>query len=481
MIDDDGTGFTLNIREPKGGATVRTFSNRSGKEGVADGISASAHPKNGCDTLDFNGVPDTIKLTGGEVVQAFIQDQTGIYAVFFGAAVPGNLDDPAPGPRPYQASARLLLLATACRCENYRNQDTALIAYDVVSKYRHPAISARPEDFPPSGTVLDEFKAKGPVASVLDELLELTEDPDYGAGLDPTGYCFFRPNALKIKVGYTALDANTMEVSKNTISTATLWQLESEPAISPWAGSYVPTEVEHLSVPDPALHQHYGYESVRPAPQSALAPIFEAAFTAVGFSTPEAALAGTPGVSARTGTSVSIFTLVNEDVDAFGVQLLYRRDDAVGPVLFRASAGLVYYEVELPKSEGVMKPLRLPLPPHSGPFVKWDTFRLTVPAGGVFEVQEFFPLRLDTDKLDSAARAVVPELRPEQIVRKGVHANAAYVTLENAPRGARELPSAGLRYAWTPKGRAETVIDLGVSAYDGDPTKTNFVKSYYRS
>jgi len=476
------SGYRLNIMSPKGGSTLRTLSNRPDEEGIAEGIAASAHPRNGCDTLDFQGVPDTIKLSGGEVVRAFIEDEGGIHGVFFGAMTVGDTDEPAEGPVPYQASARILLLATACRGDRYKAQDTATIALDVVTKYRHASLNVRAEDFPPSGTVLETFTASGQLAEVLDQLIELTENPDYGSGLDPTGYVFFKPNALVIEVDYTDTDYEDMSTSGNTITTATLWALQREPAITPWAGAYVPRELSHLSVPDMALHERYGYERVKPIPDSALVPVYLAANTSVGFDNPLNALTqGATTPSVRSGTSTSTFTVLNVDPTVCGVQILYRRDEAVGPVLFRATAGLVYYEVELPKSDGAMKPLTLPLPPHESGFVAWDSFKITVPAGGTFELQQFYPLRLDTGRLDATAKPVVPERRPGQIAQAGIRPNAAGIKLKNAPRGQQDVPSAGVHWGWTPSGGAETVTDLEVSAYEVDPSRTEFVRGYYRS
>jgi hypothetical protein len=113
---------------------------------------------------------------------------------------------------------------------------------------------------------------------------------------------------------------------------------------------------------------------------------------AASFLNPTNALTkGAATSSVRNGTGTSTFTLPNDDPSVYGVQLLYRKDDAVGAVLFRATSGSVYYEVELPKSDLAMKLQRLPLPPHESGFVKWDSFRITVPAGGTFELQQSTP------------------------------------------------------------------------------------------
>jgi hypothetical protein len=71
-------------------------------------------------------------------------------------------------------------------------------------------------------------------------------------------------------VDYAETDYQSQETSGNTISTATLWTLKKEPGISPWAGAYVPKELNHLSVPDAALHERYGLRVLAGDPGSAL-------------------------------------------------------------------------------------------------------------------------------------------------------------------------------------------------------------------
>lgn len=484
MTTTNKSRYSVAIMSPKGGPTLRELSSEPGGEGISAGISASAHPLTGCDTLNFSGVRDLVALRGGEVLQVFIEDEVGLHSVFFGAVVVGNVEEPTDAPVNYEASARILLLATAARADRYRVQDTATIAYDLATKYRHPSLKIREEDFPPSGTVLDSFRATGQLADALDELVGLTDDPSVGAGVSPDGFVYFKSNSLAVDVDYRDTDYEEMPTSGNTIVTASVWSFDEQPGVTPWAGPYVPKPLLYVSVPDVQLHEQYGYERLRPIPPSAFSLVNLATFTAVGFAAPENAVTfGATTPSERTGTGTSTFTIANTDEGVFGVQLLYRRDDAVGPVLFRATpaSGGAYYEVELPKSDGVMKELPLPLPPHDGPFTRWSSFRITVPAGGIFMIQEFYPFRLDTNKLDLIDRAVVPEQLPGQIVQRGIQPLAAKINLTNAPRGLREAPSAGLRWAWSPETGAATVTDLETSAYDLDPRKTKRVEGYYRA
>jgi hypothetical protein len=99
------SGYRLNIMSPKGGISLRSFTNEKGGEGLADGLVASANPYSFCDTLNFSGVRDLVALEGGEVVQAFVQDDVGLHPVFFGAVIQGDTSEPAEGVVPYEASA----------------------------------------------------------------------------------------------------------------------------------------------------------------------------------------------------------------------------------------------------------------------------------------------------------------------------------------------------------------------------------------
>lgn len=471
--------FILRIADATGSFGPKEFTDLKGAEGVADGVVCKVDPFSGVDTIDWTGRPDLLGLAKGEVVQVFIRDATGLHPVGYGALITGHSVEPSDKLEAYQASARALLVGSTCRSDRYRNQDTAVIAFDLVSKYRHAALKVRASDFPASGTVLPEFAARGQLGEVLDKLVEATANPYIGAGVDPTGYIFFKVNDSILEVEYADTDYQNMPMSSGSITTATLWTLELPPSVTPWGGAYLPKPYTYLSIPDAALHEQYGYTRDRDLPLNALQRIPDSDFSASGISNPANAVAASPTVPAtRNASVVGTMTLTNDDPLVMGVHVLYKTSEDAGAVTLRANCG-VLYEVTLPNTKGELQPLDIPLTPHEGAFSHWSSFRLTAAAAGTVELWGFYPLRVDTARLDAIAPVVVPEQRPAMTAQKGIQPNPAIVRLLNGPRGTRDVPNAGQRWVWTPQGGAETVRDLEVSAFQ-DEAKLTKVSGYYR-
>lgn len=478
------SGYVVKVLSPTGEPTERVFTEGPEGSGIADGIAAAVHPITGCDTLEFSGRPDLLDLEGGECVQAWIRDRTGVlHPVFYGAIIPNTTTAPSAGVESYQANARTLLVGTACDGEMYKNLDTASIAYDFVSKHRHASLKVRAADFPNSGTVLPEFTAVGQLGEVLDELIAATENADYGSGVDPEGWVFFRPNSTVLEVPYVEADYAPLPNTAPSITTAVRHVYREPPLITPWSGAYVPRPFTHLSIPDAELHAKFGYIRTREIPAYAFQAIPEASYVVTVFTVPANAVALTPTTpSVNGGVNVGTFTLQNTDPLVLGVRLLYRTAEGAGTLRFRAFCG-VLYDVELPNTKGELQEINIILPPHSGVFTLWNTFKLTTTNGsGDTELHSFHLLRVDTEKLDATTPVVVPERSPSQLVRDGIGSNPARIKLLNGPKGTRKVGNSGVRYVWTPTGGDQTVTDLAVSAMQNEfSSRDEFVRGYYRS
>lgn len=472
-------GYLVRVADALGNFDVKQFDDKE-HIGIADGIVADAAAQTGVGTLSFNGRPDLLNLEKGEVLQAWIEDE-GLKPVFYGALITSHKGTAAEGAKGYQASARALLIGSACLGERYRLQDIADIARQIVTLHKHPALKVRVGDFVTTGTVLDKFDATGSLAEVLDELLELTENPDYGTGIDENGYVFFRPNTLKRTIDYEDTDYRDTPLGGGAISTATVWTLETEPAITPWGGAYVPRPFTHVSVPEPGLHEQYGYRRARFLPLNALRRVIEPNYTSSGFTNPANALDENDATFALRGASTQgVFTLNNISPLVMGVRIVYRTTEDAGTVRLRANCG-VLYDVELPNSKGEVQPLDIILTPHDGTFTAWTTFRLTANAGGTMELYGFHSLEVNTDYLDGISLAIVPEQRPGQIVEEGIKDVPAIVELKNAPRGTYEMPCDGVARTWNPQDGARTVTNIGITQEEADAEgKTVRIQGYYR-
>ena len=473
--------YQLDILEPTGKQPIKSL--HPGEYGIEDGISGSADPYTGCDTLTFTGRPDYVPAHGGEIARAFITDEKGIHPVFYGAFIQADPGDPDENTKPYEANARTLLLGSACPPLRYRNQDTAAIAFDAASRCAHPALTVRPQDFVTSGTVLDTFdtwSTDGSLADILDALVEATENPNYGGGIDPSGRVFFQPNTTVLELNYEDTDYDDLESTATTITTAVLWTYAEEPSISPWGGAYKPRPFFYTSVPDAELHERYGYTRARKVPAYALLEGYNTAYTSSNFANPAGAVSGGTSPAIRTAGTTGTYTLTNDDPLVMGIRVEYQTSEDAGAVRLRASCG-VLYDAELPNTKGELQTVDIPLTPHEGAFTKWNSFRLTAAAGGAMSLFGFYPLQVNTSILDSAAQPVVPEQRPGQATVNGIGVIPAFIRLKNAPRGDIELPCAGLRWTSNDQEAASTVYDLGQSAYEAESEgRVNKVKSYYR-
>lgn len=473
--------YLIEVLEPLGKQVITSFT--PAKPGIADGFVASADPYIGCIDLNFEGRPDFIPVYGGEVVRAFIQGDAGFVAVFFGSFTQADPGDPNEDIKPYAADARTLLLGSACPPLRYRLQDTAAIAYDVAVRSRHPALTVRPQDFVPSGTVLDEFNTfstDGSLADILDALIAATESPDYGAGIDPNGRVFFKPNTSVLTLPYDAGSYTDLSSIATAITTAVLWTLADEPSISPWGGAYKPLPYSHTSISDAAAHERYGYVRPRALPAYALEEGYNTSYTSSNFTNAGGAVSGGTSPATRNSGTIGNYTLSNDDTAVMGVRVRYQTSEDAGTVRFRATCG-VLYDVELPNTKGEIQTIDLILTPHEGAFTKWDTFRITANSGGTMSLHGFYPLRVNTDLLDATAPLVIPEQRPAQIPVQGIGILPAYLKLSGSPRGESELPCAGLKWTWNNAEGAATVYEIGASAYEVDEGKNIKVRGYYRS
>lgn len=472
--------YKLDVFDPLGKVLIRSFA--PDVYGIVDGIAGSADPYTGCDTLTFQGRPDLVPIHGAEIFRAYIFDDAGVHAVYFGAAIKADPGDPDADTKPYEGNARTLLLGSACPPKKYRNMDTAAIALDVATRSAHPALTVRAQDFVNSGTVLDTFQTwdtDGSLAGIFDALTEATENPNYGGGIDPSGRLFFRPNETVLELDYADTDYDDMETTATTITTAVLWTYSTEP-YGDYGGAYKPVPFFYTSIPDAELHERYGYTRPRKLPEYALLEGYNTAFTSSNFSNPGGAVGAGTGPATRNSGTTGNYTLNNDDPLVLGVRVKYQTSEDAGAVRLRASCG-VLYDVELPNTKGEEQTLDIPLTPHEGAFTKWDWFRLTAASGGTMSLIGFYPLRVSTDILDGAAPAVVPEQRPGQATIGGIGVLPAVIRLKNSPRGDVELPCAGLRWTSNNEEEAKTVYDLGQSAYEAEAEgKTQAVKGYYR-
>jgi hypothetical protein len=495
-------GYQLKIFDPTGKAMLREFSR--GVPGIAGDIQVTAHPQFGCIGCTFSARTETAGLEGAEVLQLFLDAGDGLKPVFYGSLTDGAAAEPAAAPMSYAASAEDLLDGWSCDGAVYSGVDVATAALDLATRCRHPALKVRASDFPPTGVVLDAgvTYAGRALGDALAELAKLATESGVavGFGTDPNGFIFFRPNTDVLRVAYyDGLFENLPTSVKDGIATAFDFIFGGAPSIGEWAGGYQPGTLSYLTVPDVALHERYMRQRGRDIPQSAWTTLTETDYTAVGFSNPQHATDADLSTRAVRGSSgTPTLTLTNDDPWVYGIRLGYTlSDDAPDTKLRitpRHALGLgPYFEVTLPKSDLEDKPLDIKLPPAlasaQGAFQLFESFKITAPVGGTFELYQAHLLRVDTAKLDALARAdlTVPARRPQRItpLRETplgpsgyVAPLAAEVEIPDTPYGTQRGTVAAVEYVWNDEAeRVECILDLEQEAADEEATLVRTVQA----
>lgn len=488
------TAFRLFVFDRLGKVKVSEFSRTI--PGIEDGVVASYDATTGCGGLTFKGRPDLMQLSGGEVLQAFVDDGDGLRPIFYGALETGATSDPTETTVAYSASAVELLDGYTCDEQIYEGVDVADAAQDLVLRRRHPALKYREKNFPATGIILDEPYSGPtlPLGKALEELAARAAESGLkiAFGVDEEGYVFFRPNTDELVLDYyEGMFKGLPTTVPGGITTAIHWMIGGQPSVDQWAGGYKPSTLTYLSVPDTELHAEHQKLRPRTAPESVWVALTGSNYSQVGFSNPGNAVdADSATASSRTATTgTPYFRLTNDDPWVLGIRLLYSMSADVPAVKLRVtpvhrSGTGQYFEIELPKSEGELKPVDIKIPPaynkQLGWFEYFSVFNITVPVGGSFDLYQAHLLRVDTDRLDAMAKKflVVPALRPSQIVPKRntptglrgyiVPKMGSSVLVRGSPLGDLRGSVAAARRGWSDKGEAETVIDLGTPSGDTD-------------
>lgn len=494
LLSRNDTAFRLFVFDRLGKVRIAEFSRTI--PGIEDGLMASYDALAGCGGLSFKGRPDLMQLVGGEVLQAFVDDGDGLRPVFYGALETGATSDPTETTVSYTASATELLNGYTCDEQIYEGVDVADAAKDLTLRRRHPALKHRESNFPATGIILDEpYSAPTlPLGKALEELAARAAESglELAYGVDEEGYVFFRPNLDELVLGYyEGMFKDLPTTVPGGITTAVHWLIGGQPSVDQWAGGYKPSTLTYISVPDETLHAEHQKLRPRTAPESAWVAVANGNYTQSGFSNPASAVdSNTTTAASRTASSgTPYFRLTNNDPMVLGIRLLYSMSADVPPVKLRItpvhrSGTGQYFEIELPKSEGELKPVDIKLPPAYNQRLGWfdyfSTFNITVPVGGTFDLYQAHLLRVDTGRLDAMTRRliVVPALRPSQIAPKRqtptglrgyiVPKVGSSVLVRGSPFGDLRGAVAAVRRGWSDKGEAETVIDLGTPSGDED-------------
>lgn len=479
-------------------------------------VAAAVAPGGAGKTLTFSGRPELVTCGGNEVVIFRFNDGDGWRDVFYGAVTEGWAAKPSRAPRDYSADAEYLLNARTTDGTAYPAQDPAFIAQDLVRRLRHPALNFNEIDFPPTGTTLEGgFEQAGiPLGDALAKLAESVEDAgrSIAYGIDGRGNVFFKQLTGTLNVTYREEDYTDLPVKADDTVTAVRWVIGSEPSVPGYSGSYSPGTMEHVSVPDPALHARYGREiGLTPAGQTSLWLADRAlggGYSTSGFLNSDYAVDGNLGTKSVRNpaltTSNGYYQLNTSFAkNIYGVRLTYIMDYDVVPAA-DIRIQLEYLRVTLP--EQYLYPAVIYKLPYTGPdypntidFILPPTKPIyidfsnvsgvyaqgkdTIVSGatvyvnhiGTFSISEITFIKFNPTALDAAARAEIrtPASQPAQLVLRRDYERGR-VGYYAPPRPTVKLSNgqtsqaAEYRYAYDVQNGVSTVIDLGNPTRDGD-------------
>jgi hypothetical protein len=180
--------WQLDLLEPDGVTPKATRTNQN-PTGVLGGFGWKSSRYGNCITCDFEGHMPSLGLRNRDLVRLTINGTS----VFYGPAV--ELPQPRDPKRGVVnlVGAADLLERRVIGPQVYNNMDVALIARDLISRHRHPALTYDPAAIPLTGKVLSEFTMPWRTLRQALESLGKTIGGDQGVpfGVWPSGVVFF--------------------------------------------------------------------------------------------------------------------------------------------------------------------------------------------------------------------------------------------------------------------------------------------------
>jgi hypothetical protein len=495
--------------------------------GLGVEVTARVDPSGAGRTLVFTGRPDLVACEGNEIVQFRLNDGQGWRDVFYGTIVEGWAAQPMDEAKTYTADADELLNGTVTDTKVYGPQDPALIAADLISRLRHPALKYDDTMFQSTGTTLEGgFEMPGvPLGQALEQLAKSVEDAgrSFAYGVDGRGYVFFREPTGVANILYRPEDVEGFEplpVNARGTTTAVYWVIGNQPSQPNWTREYEPGTLAYLSVPDVTLHNRYGRVTGRTPTGNPFVAKARSSYTAEGFTDPgqgsDSLLGDVPVIASyatRSGTVDSFYQIngtyssTRQRYEAgglpiYGVRIRYQMDydvpatstylwfvystiapDGTTGDLLSAIYHLPYSNAGFTSRDYILPP---PAPFTGSNGVQYSPRRggtldgpmLVVGAAGTFYLSDFRFLCLDTPLLDAAARRelFLPATEPATITpTRDTPDGLRTFYVEPRPQvqlfeypGEPIAPAAEYRISFNEDFHAGTVIDLGSPNRDED-------------
>jgi len=502
---DDETYYTTEGVEPLSwqldiytpdGATQRASYTQASPGGIVEGFQWSVRGDGAPLQMRWQAVPSGVDIQPRDIVQLTVDGEPAFWGV-----VTRTWPDDETDVREYVALGGLELLRYRSHInpKRYPEQDVAAIARQVISAYKHPAITYDAALIPDLGdTISMPSVYRLELGQILDTLARTVSSKRVTWGVDAQGRAFFGVPQGSVQVGYETSDLHWQPEAGDEVVTRVdlVLATKDEPQITSRGYYYkvlgvwvpmntadpppVPVVVSAVAASD----GDYGVQRVYAASGMIRDDICPTTATAVNMDNVGDAIDGDADTYAsNSGAGTASVTLSGNADAARGLALLLSvPSDKQALVVMRYTILNVWeldrrmvarWVVRGTGEKQLVRVLGLPPGVPAGGMLTVDAIVRVddLAAGGDFKLYDARWLSVDEQRATEYAQSLLkpPAQRPASIRWQRYQAPVAEATITGAPGGDLTHQVREWRYVWTPQ-RLETVAMLGEVA-DGDMTR----------
>ncbi|WP_287408697.1 hypothetical protein [Oceanithermus sp.] len=491
--------WKLDVYTPDG-SSLRASYTDTAPGGIVGGFQWTARGDGAPLRMTWSAVPKSVDIQPRDIVQLTVDGK----AAFWGPVVRTWPADES-GVREYVALGGIELLRYRSHVDpaSYSEQDIAAIARDVISAYKHPAITYDAALIPDLGdTLAMPVVYRLELGEILDTLAR-SSSKTVTWGVDAQGRAYFAEAASTLNVAYESSDLHWQPEEADDIVTRVDLVLatrgEPQPDGIKFAPNFwgTPECPGFPKVPSPIVVSNYATEDATygvhrtiAAPnflvqKSSPAPILfltnniqnpSNAYDGINSSYANNQFAGDAELGVELqgyarGVAIG-YAIFNNDLE-MEVEFEYSwTADTVPPGSLTCSYAMTYLYRFQPTEDGTVRIVALPpLDPNRTSELNLTT-KVTLRVRGTTAADEWRIHEIQTIGIDYIAAIEyinslikVPTRRPAQVRWDRYQEPAAQVTITGAPGGDLTHRVEEWRYSWTPD-RLETVARLGSRADD---------------
>lgn len=486
--------WKLDIYTPDKSSLRASYTNSS-PGGIVAGFQWSARGDGAPLQMRWQAVPTGVDIQPRDVVQLTVDGQPAFFGV-----VTRTWPDDEPDVREYIALGGIELLRYRSHVDpaKYPEQDVAAIARQVISAYKHPAITYDAALIPDLGdTISMPSVYRLELGQILDTLARTVSSKGVTWGVDAQGRAFFGVPSGSVQVGYeesdlrwqpeagdevvTRVDLILATTNNNDLQYSTFYgeMVAGAQAVS-WMPVNIPIVVSALHQNDAIYGSHRTYSAT-----GLIIHTNDANWYDFHFTNAANAWDGDPTTYAANDTSAGTWSeiLTGETENTYGGIVKFELDESAVVQLrieyqwknptTNKTEYVAHWSDDLDLSPGRYN-LKMFLLPPSRPYelgVQWTaqvTFYFNgVKTDGGLRVYDVMLLQVDIPAAIEYAKSLLkpPVQKPASVRWDRYQAPTPTATITGAPGGDLTHQAREWRYTWTPE-RIETVAMLGEAADD---------------